>query len=449
MGRSSPRWPRSFLPARARATAIRTVFAVGDAKQSIYSFQRADPQAFLDMRRHFQDRVNAANQDWRSCRSMSRSARPSRCCRRSTRSFAIPRRATGWRSTAATSATSPTAPAMPGWSSCGRRSRPWPPTSPATTTLPVAHRRVAEPYARLARAIAATIASWLAAGERLEARGRPLRPGDVMVLVRRRNEFVGELLRELKRRGVPVAGADRLILTEQLAVQDLVALGRFLLLPEDDLTLAAVLKSPLFDIGEEALFDLCYARDKESLWSRLRVRAGCERGLAPRRRPAVRVARPRRFRPALRALRRNPRRRGRAARAAAAALAPRPKTRSRSSSAWRSPMSASMRRRCKGFLRWLTAGRHRGQARFRGASARRGSHPDRARRQGSRSAGRLSARHDGGCPTRRWRCCGREPDGLPLWKPPGDHVADLLCGRKDGGGANASCRNTAACCMSA
>ncbi len=139
--------------------------------------------------------------------------------------------------------------------------------------MPVTRKRVAEPYARLARAIAATIRQWLAAGERLEARDRPLRPGDIMVLVRRRNEFVGELLRALKQRGVPVAGADRLVLTEQLAVQDLVALGRFLLLPEDDLTLATVLKSPLFDIDEEALFDLCYARDKETLWNRLRLRA--------------------------------------------------------------------------------------------------------------------------------------------------------------------------------
>ena len=170
---------------------------------------------------------------------------------------------------------------------------------PDDDELPVAHKRVAEPYARLARAIAATIEQWLAAGERLEARDRPLRPGDIMVLVRRRNEFVGELLRALKQRGVPVAGADRLVLTEQLAVQDLVALGRFLLLPEDDLTLAAVLKSPLFDIDEEALFDLCYARDKESLWNRLRLRAEFEREIASCRRPAFGLARPRRFRSAL------------------------------------------------------------------------------------------------------------------------------------------------------
>jgi ATP-dependent helicase/nuclease subunit A len=93
------------------------------------------------------------------------------------------------------------------------------------------------------------------------------------VLVRRRNQFVGELLRALKARRIAVAGADRLILTEQLAVQDLVALGRFLLFPEDDLTLATVLKGPLFGIDDETLFDLAYGRGRERLWDRLRSRA--------------------------------------------------------------------------------------------------------------------------------------------------------------------------------
>src|SRR5256714_5500376 len=95
-----------------------------------------------------------------------------------------------------------------------------------------------------------------------------------MVLVRRRNLFVADLIRALKQKNVPVAGADRLVLTQQLAVQDLVALGRFLLLPEDDLTLATVLKGPLFGIDEETLFDLAYDRGGEKLWQRVRARAG-------------------------------------------------------------------------------------------------------------------------------------------------------------------------------
>ena len=145
-------------------------------------------------------------------------------------------------------------------------------------------RSRAEPRTRLARAIAATIDGWLETGERLEARDRPIRAGDIMVLVRRRNEFVGDLLRALKERGVPVAGADRMVLTEQLAVQDLVALGQFLLLPEDDLTLATVLKGPLFGISEDQLFALAYDRGDQHLWTRLRRRADGDLLLAHRRR---------------------------------------------------------------------------------------------------------------------------------------------------------------------
>ncbi len=262
-----------FFAGEGARAAVRTVFAVGDMKQSIFSFQRADPQAFLDMRRHFRDRVNAARQDWLEL--------PLEVSFRSTEPVL-----------AAVDAIFCRPEARAGVALDGHDIRHfaersghagvvelWPAVCPAPVEetdgdeLPLAYKRVAEPHARLARAIAATVARWLAGGERLEARARALRPGDIMVLVRRRNEFVGELLRALKHHNVPVAGADRLVLTEQLAVRDLAALGRFLLLPEDDLTLAAVLKSPLFDIDEETLFDLCYARDRETLWNRLRMRA--------------------------------------------------------------------------------------------------------------------------------------------------------------------------------
>ena len=262
-----------FFAGHGARAAIRTVFAVGDAKQSIFSFQRADPQAFLEMRQHFRERVNAANQPWLELPldTSFRSTEP--ILRAVDAIFRQPEARHGV--------------ALDGGEirhSADRAGHAgvvelWPPVvpsradEPGAEELPVVYKRAAEPHARLARAIAAKIGQWLAIGERLAGYDRPLRPGDVMVLVRRRNEFVGELLRELKRRGIPVAGADRLVLTEQLAVQDLVALGRFLLLPEDDLTLAAVLKSPLFDIDEDGLFDLCYARDKETLWNRLRTRA--------------------------------------------------------------------------------------------------------------------------------------------------------------------------------
>ena len=96
----------------------------------------------------------------------------------------------------------------------------------------------------------------------------------MLVLVRRRGPFVDHLLRAFKSRGVPVAGIDRMVLTEQLAVMDLIALGAFCLLPGDDLTLATVLKSPLIGLDEDALFRLAYGRGDASLWATLARRRG-------------------------------------------------------------------------------------------------------------------------------------------------------------------------------
>jgi ATP-dependent helicase/nuclease subunit A len=259
-----------FFAGDGAGDRVRTVFAVGDAKQSIYSFQRADPRAFNAMREHFQAKVVAANQAW--------AVVPLEISFRSTEPVLHAVDAVFQNSEAANGVVLDGGAIRHVASRAGHAGivELWPAVlpdpeenlDPAEAVMP--RRRHAEPRTRLARAIAATIAQWLASGERLDSRGRPLRPGDVMVLVRRRNEFVGDLLRALKQKDVPVAGADRLVLTEQLAVQDLVALGRFLLLPEDDLTLATVLKGPLFGLTEDELFSLAYNRGKETLWSRLR-----------------------------------------------------------------------------------------------------------------------------------------------------------------------------------
>jgi ATP-dependent helicase/nuclease subunit A len=268
-----------FFAGEGSRNRPRTVFVVGDAKQSIYSFQRADPQAYLAMQRHFAERTAAARREWRIV--------PLEISYRSTEPVlraidAIFRREAAHEGVALEGGEIRHIASRAGQAGLVEL---WPPVEPLPeeagdpADLPVTRRRVAEPRTRLAEAIAATIRGWLDRGEVLEARGRPIRPGDVMVLVRRRNQFVGELLRALKARQIAVAGADRLILTEQLAVQDLVALGRFLLLPEDDLTLATVLKGPLFGIDEETLFDLAYGRGRERLWDRLRSRAETDTAL--------------------------------------------------------------------------------------------------------------------------------------------------------------------------
>ena len=124
------------------------------------------------------------------------------------------------------------------------------------------------------RADRTTIDRWLKNGEVIEGQGRRLEARDIMVLVRKRDQFMPALSRELKKRQFPVAGADRLKLTDHIAIKDLVALGRFMLLPSDDLSLAALFKSPLFKWNDEQLFDLAYGRaEHETLYQRLQARA--------------------------------------------------------------------------------------------------------------------------------------------------------------------------------
>lgn len=97
--------------------------------------------------------------------------------------------------------------------------------------------------------------------------------GDVLILVKKRGPMFEEILRALKQGGVPVAGADRLKLSEHAVFQDLLALGRAALFPEDDLTLAGVLRSPLCDVSEDDLYGLAHGR-QGSLWRALRDQAG-------------------------------------------------------------------------------------------------------------------------------------------------------------------------------
>jgi ATP-dependent helicase/nuclease subunit A len=251
----------------------RTVFAVGDPKQSIFSFQRADPAAFETMRRHFEARVPAAGERWRGVElALSFRSTPA-VLRLVDQVFADEAARRGLLS-------GPGAVRhVAARRNDGGLVELWPTEKPAETEPreawqpPVEQERSERPEARLAARIATRIESWLAEGEVLASTGRAVRPGDIMILVQRRRPFLEDMVRQLKQRGIPVAGADRMVLGEQLAVMDLVALGRFLLLPEDDLTLAVVLKGPLIGFDEETLFHLAHGRDGEaSLWRALQRR---------------------------------------------------------------------------------------------------------------------------------------------------------------------------------
>ena len=131
------------------------------------------------------------------------------------------------------------------------------------------------PQVRLARRIAKTVATWIARRDRLPYTGAPVRPGDVLVLVRQRGALFEAVIRALKDAGIEVAGADRLMLAEHIAVMDLMSLADALLLEEDDLALAEVLKSPLFGFDDDDLFALAWSRPG-SLRDALRAKAGAD-----------------------------------------------------------------------------------------------------------------------------------------------------------------------------
>ena len=250
-----------FVPGGSRDNTRRTIFAVGDEKQSIFSFQGAEPAGFAAMRRYFDDLFTNAGAEFRneklpySFRSspivleavdqvFSHEAAYRGLTHDNTKTVhnAVYRDAPGeveiWDMIAA----DPKDTGKEGWD------------APFDTTME------SSPAIKLAGKIGRTVKRWCGAGTR---------PRDVLILVRQRGPAFEAVIRALKREGIPVAGADRLVLTEHIAVMDLLALGDALLLPDDDLALATVLKSPLFGLNEDQLFTLAYNREG-SLRSSLR-----------------------------------------------------------------------------------------------------------------------------------------------------------------------------------
>jgi len=128
----------------------------------------------------------------------------------------------------------------------------------------------------LAIEIARNIQSWVAQSvpvmDKDKGTMRPVHAGDILILVRSRGAFFDAIIRQLKKHNIPVAGADRLTLQDSLVVKDMVSLTRFLLLPSDDLSLAEVLKSPFFGFDDDRLFDVAVDRDG-TLWAALQSRA--------------------------------------------------------------------------------------------------------------------------------------------------------------------------------
>lgn len=252
--------------------AERTIFAVGDEKQSIYSFQGAAPHLFDAMRRSFSQRHREAEKKFEQV-PLTMSFRSSPGVLKSVDAiFAIPDHARGLSALDGVMAPHEAWKVdLPGLVELWEPVKPDSEADPRDWRLPLDKKTAADPEVILADRIARQIESWFVAGsgEVVHDKGpRAIRHGDVLILVRKRGVLFEAIIRALKERGLPVAGADRLILTEHIAVMDLVAAGRAALLPDDDLTLACVLKSPLIGFDDDDLIAIAPLRSG-SLWRAL------------------------------------------------------------------------------------------------------------------------------------------------------------------------------------
>jgi len=265
---------------RQQGASDRTLFVVGDEKQSIYSFQGADPRRLLDETQRYIADIVAAGQPADGVPLLVSYRSTPQVLAFVDALFTAPETRAGVPAPRGEDIVSHKA-FRADHAGCvdlwpldrderGEDREAW--------DAPLDEEAETSANRRLARRIAAEVKALVERGDAVfdkETRSwRPAGYGDVLVLVRRRKVLFEEIIRELKRSGVPVAGADRLTLSAHIAFDDLMALARFIQFPDDDLTLAGLLKSPFCGLVDDDIYALARGRKPDSLWTVLRRRAG-------------------------------------------------------------------------------------------------------------------------------------------------------------------------------
>ena len=256
----------------AQAEKPRTIFVVGDKKQSIYSFQGADAAEFGRMQNLFQDKLSLHEKPLHN-RNLAYSFRSASAILNTVDAVFEEQDGAGFEADARHIAFHET---MPGrvdiWPIVEKNDKAEDPLwfDPLDILTPD------DPVSVLAAKIASSIKQMIDSKALIPTKhtdgtwqARPIHEGDVLILLQRRSDLFHEIIRACKLVGLEVAGADRLRIGEQIAVKDITVLLKFLATQEDDLSLAAVLRSPLFGWSEQELFTLA-ANRKGYLWEALR-----------------------------------------------------------------------------------------------------------------------------------------------------------------------------------
>ncbi|MGN6487783.1 MAG: double-strand break repair helicase AddA [Devosia sp.] len=256
-----------FFVGDSAADRPRTIFAVGDQKQSIFSFQGANPEEFVNAGRKYTLSARAVHADvsnvplrhsFRTLPAILNAVDTVFNNRPDLRQGALEDE--GLLHETARAEGGGTVTLWPPIQDVAEATDPnnWP-TEPPPQMTQSAQRQVAERIAR-------EIRGWIDSSRPLGPRGRPVKADDVLILVQVRSVLFHEVIRALIRAGIPTPGADRLAVTTHIGVLDMMALGDVLSNPADDLQLAALLRSPLFDVSEDDLLAVAHGRGETQLW---------------------------------------------------------------------------------------------------------------------------------------------------------------------------------------
>jgi ATP-dependent helicase/nuclease subunit A len=245
----------------------RTIFVVGDEKQSIFSFQGADVESFTKMNTHLRQKMAEGGKKFENV------------------NLEISYRSAGEILDVVHAVFDDIKTKMPNlfttdlikltpfrtkykgcvelWPLCtndGEDNNFWPISTGQNEDSEQSTK------ATLAKKISEYIKEQLSSKRVIPSTGKIISPNDFMILFRKRDELTDEVIKALKNAQIEVEGLDRISLKENLAVQDLLSAAKFALNTNDDLNLAALLKSPLISISEQELYEIATSRKYLSIW---------------------------------------------------------------------------------------------------------------------------------------------------------------------------------------
>ena len=125
----------------------------------------------------------------------------------------------------------------------------------------------------IAKFVSQKIKKWIDEKRLIHDKNRPIEYGDIMILVRnRQNGLIDKLSQNFNQLKIPFISVGKIKFSENLLIQDILNIAKFALLPSDCFNLACLLKSPFFNVEEDELFELCKIKNdkQQNLWSSLK-----------------------------------------------------------------------------------------------------------------------------------------------------------------------------------